>query len=120
MFRLIPQTLALVLVSSFVLCLPTIVAAEPNSKGKAEKPATTSAKKTLKKRPAKSDANHHRHLGSKEDCNACHTNCLIAGLACIAISIATACPTCGVICVAAQAGCEAVCNTTTACQTLNN
>jgi hypothetical protein len=115
--RLIPQTLALVLVSSFVLFQPTIVAAEPSSTGKAEKPVVASAQKTLKKKPA---ANHHRHLGSKEDCNACHTNCLIAGLACIAISIATACPTCGVICVAAQAGCEAVCNTTTACQTLNN
>lgn len=120
MSRLIPQTLALVLVCSFVLCQPTNVAAEPSSKGKARKLATASANKTHKKKTPKSAANHYQHLGNKEDCNACHTNCLIAGLACIAISIATACPTCGVICLAAQAGCEAVCNTTTACQTLNN
>lgn len=172
MSRIIPQTLALMLVCSFVLCQPTIVAAstatktsqqsqtkvttaqvsdsnnlvrlqpvvlEPGKKTH-EEPAAISSGKTTKKRvfrsksknsvkrtyhkseknTAKLAANNHRHLGDKEDCNACHTNCLVASLACIAISIATACPLCGVICLGAQAGCEAVCNTTTACQNLNN
>ena len=173
MSRIIPQILALVLVSTFVLCQPTIVAAstltktsqksqsqvptakvvdsynlarlepvavEPGKKSNEEKPAVVSSEKMTKKKVLRSKsknsskrtylksdkkagkltANSHRHLGDKEDCNACHTNCLIAGLACIAISIATACPLCGVICLGAQAGCEGVCNTTTACQNLNN
>lgn len=162
--RLIPQTLALVLVSCFVLCQPVIIATATSIKtsqkqqsqavtAKArlqpvtvEQPRTNeekpkvSSEKTIKKnvllaksknsakgsylkstkKTVKLVVNNHKHLGNAEDCNACHTNCLIAGLACIAISIATACPVCGLICLGAQAACEGVCNTTTACQALNN
>lgn len=163
--RIVPQTLALLLVSCFVLCQPAILAAmtsaittqqsqpqvttaktrlqpvaviQPGSNE--EKPKAAAAEKTIKKntlrakskssakstylksakKTTKLTVNNHKHLGNAEDCNACHTNCLIAGLACIAISIATACPICGLICVGAQAACEGVCNTTTACQALNN
>lgn len=63
-------------------------------------------------------ARHHVRLGNQEDCDACHNQCLVASLACIAISIASACPECGVICLAYQAGCQAICNTTTACKNL--
>lgn len=63
-------------------------------------------------------ARHHVRLGNQEDCDACHNQCLIASLACIAISIASACPECGAICLAYQAGCQAICNTTTACKNL--
>jgi hypothetical protein len=49
------------------------------------------------------------------DCDACHQGCLAASLTCIAISIVTACLPCGVICLAGQAACEGICNTTSAC-----
>ena len=63
---------------------------------------------------------HHHHKSNArivlDDCNACHTGCLVASLTCIAISIATGCLPCGVICLVGQAACEGVCNTTSACK----
>lgn len=60
---------------------------------------------------------HHRSSAIlvNGDCDACHQQCLIAGLACIALSIVTACAPCGPICLAAQAGCQMICNRTSAC-----
>jgi len=55
-------------------------------------------------------------VGAGEDCDACHDQCLVAGLTCIAISIATGCLPCGGICLAGQLACGLVCNGTTACK----
>lgn len=55
-------------------------------------------------------------LGAGEDCDACHDQCLVASLTCIAISIATGCLPCGGICLAGQLACGTICNGTTACK----
>lgn len=61
-------------------------------------------------------AHHHKSFGDREDCDACHTQCLLASLACIAISAATACPGCAAICLVYHTACGVTCNTTTACK----
>jgi hypothetical protein len=58
-------------------------------------------------------------LGNQADCDACHDQCLVASLTCIALSIATGCLVCGPICVAGQLACQTICNGTSACQNLN-
>lgn len=60
---------------------------------------------------------HHRIvLDNRDDCDACHNQCLLTSAACIAISIITACPACGLVCLAYQAACQTICNGTTACK----
>ena len=169
MSRRFPPTIALALVSCFVLCQPALVAAstlsgtsfrsQPRSssskltnstattpltltskhsrKGTDEQPRAFSTEKPIKKSHSQSKnkktsylAYHksttklrklvHNHAlpGNQEDCDACHNQCLIASLACIAISIATSCYPCGLICLGYQAACQTTCNSTTACKNL--
>lgn len=159
MSKIIPQSIALAVVSGLVLCQPALVAASalrqsslPSHLGsntplalKPEQSVKTtneqnhnavSGERTLTKSSARANtgrvlkksrtnfagksrtlsAAHHARFGDKEDCNACHTQCLISSLACIALSMATGCAACGAICLVYQAACEATCNTTTACK----
>lgn len=101
-------------------------------KPKAESTEKTTKKKALRSRGSKTSkshlksattarkvSHHHKYLGNREDCDACHQQCLIASLACIAISIATACPLCGGVCLVYQAACQATCNGTTACKNVS-
>lgn len=99
-------------------------------KEKFESTEKTTMKKVLRSRGSKTSnkshlkssttarkvSHHHKNLDNREDCDACHQQCLIASLACIAISIATACPVCGGVCLVYQAACQATCNGTTACK----
>lgn len=113
----------------------TIDAAQPTSKSDESKSEAVSSEKTIKKgslrfRSGKTSRkaylktskragklrNHRAVFGDAEDCDACHNQCLLASAACIAISIITACPLCGVACLGYQAGCQLICNTTTACK----
>lgn len=104
---------------------PTVVADRLSTetiKEKSESTEKTARKKVLRSRGSKTSkkarkvSHHYKYLGDQEDCDACHQQCLIASLACIAISIATACPVCGGVCLIYQAACQATCNGTTACK----
>lgn len=102
-------------------------------KPEAESTEKTTKKKVLRSRGSKTSkkshlksattarkvSHHYKYLGNREDCDACHQQCLIASLACIAISIATACPVCGGVCLVYQAACQATCNGTTACKNVS-
>lgn len=159
MSKIIPQSIALAVVSGLVLCHPAFVAASalkqsslPSHPGSntllalesersgritneqnrnavaGERTPTKSSPRAKTGKISKKSrtnfagkarrlsASHHAHFGDREDCDACHTQCLISSLACIAISIASGCPACGAICLVYQAACEATCNTTTACK----
>jgi hypothetical protein len=130
MSKRFPQIIILSVVSCLVLCQPAFVAAStlsrtsPRTTNSTTEQPSQETKKKLRKANSYSNnkktlANHRStttKLGNQEDCDACHTQCLVASLACIAISVATACAPCGVICLAYQAGCQATCNTTTACK----
>ena len=154
MSRRFPQTIALAVVSCFVLSQPALVAASTRNQKSSSSKTTNSTAKTsptfISEHPRKVTAEEHKAAttekpikkshsysknrrsttkvrklvhnhalpGNQEDCDACHSNCLVTSLACIAISIATACPACGLICLAAQAACQTVCNSTTACKNL--
>lgn len=119
----------------------TIASERPTTKSGYEKSEDVSAQKTLKKDSVRSKVSkrskkaslksgntvrklaHHRPLlDDAGDCNACHDQCLLASAACIALSIITACPACGLVCLVYQAGCQTICNDTTACKNapLNN
>jgi ATP-dependent helicase YprA (DUF1998 family) len=121
--------------------LRTITAEQPSKKTNEQKPNAVSGERIVKKSILRSRAgktskngylrsakkvrklaavNHHKHVGNSEDCNACHDQCLLTSFACVAISIITACPPCGLVCLVYQAGCQTICNGTTACQSLNN
>ena len=119
----------------------TIASERPTTKSSNEKSGDVSAQKTIKKHSLRSPVRkrskkayvksgnrvrklaHHRPLlGDAEDCNACHNQCLLTSAACIAISILSAGPACGLVCLVYQAGCQTICNDTTACKNtpLNN
>ena len=73
-------------------------------------------------KPMLTKANHrsgrkHR-VDNRDDCSACHQFCLVASLACIAISIIDMCPLCGLVCIVAQEACDYVCTGTTPCRGL--
>jgi hypothetical protein len=113
----------------------TLAAERPTNKPNESKSVTVSTKRTIKKDGLRSRtsysskkanlksgnrirklAHHPPLLGASGDCDACHNQCLLTSAACIAISIITACPACGLVCLAYQAGCQVICNTTTACK----
>jgi hypothetical protein len=112
-----------------------ITSERASTKGNKHKSEAVSAQRTIKKDSLRSQVSktskkayvksgkrfrklaHHRALlGDAEDCDACHNQCLLTSAACIAISIITACPACGLVCLAYQLGCQTICNGTTACK----
>jgi hypothetical protein len=100
------------------------VSAEKTTKKSKKSNLRSKAGYTSKKGYVKSTKNvrqlsHHVHPGNQEDCDACHSQCLISGLACIALSILTSCLPCGGVCLVYQAACQATCNRTTACKNVN-
>lgn len=100
------------------------VSAEKTTRKSKKSNLRSKAGYTSKKSYVKSAKNvrklsHHAYLGNQEDCDACHSQCLINSLACIAISILTSCPACGAVCLVYQAACQATCNRTTACKAVS-
>jgi hypothetical protein len=100
------------------------VSAEKTTKKSKKSNLRSKAGYTSKKGYVKSTKNvrqlsNHVHPGNQEDCDACHSQCLVSGLACIALSILTSCLPCGGVCLVYQAACQAICNRTTACKNVN-